>query len=66
MPQACPSAAGQDWAALPQSWDQWLGSCGPRKQIRSHLEEEARRFDDGWLHLYEYSPVTEHMHIQRE
>jgi hypothetical protein len=29
-----------------------------------HLAKETSRFDDGWLHVYEFSPVIEDTHIQ--
>ena len=40
------------------------GIVGPH--VRGHLAVEARRFEDGRLRLYKYTPATEHMLIQCE
>ena len=54
----------QHRASCPLSCVQRLGSLSPH--VRNHLAEEARRFEDGRLRLYEYTPMTEHIQRERE
>ena len=56
MPLPC--KCGATPGSLPSVVGSETGSSGPH--IRDHLAEEARRFDDGRLRLYKYTPGIEH------
>ena len=59
-----PFNCGETPGSLPSVVGSETGSSD--SHVRGHLVEEARRIEDGRLHLYKYTTATEHMLIQRE